>query len=115
MHPLGSQDLDALQVWGAAYQGDQQLTRVAADSQGQMAQATPLAAVPINRPVTGLKIRLKRCDQSVQARIKHRAAIHIDNFVGARAIKASPQPPVLAALKRDNRPVAIAEPFWRCH
>ena len=115
LHPLGRQDLQAIELVMTAHQGDQQLSAVTAESQRQMAQTTTLLAIAIDGPIAGLQIGFEGRNQGIQARIENRAVVHVDDPVGAAAVEPGTQAAVFAALERNDRPVSVAQALGGRH
>ena len=74
-----------------------------------MPQATGFLAIAIDGPLTRLEIGLEGLDEGVNARIQHRAVVHIDDLMAARPVIPSLDAPVVEALEGNDRPVAIAQ------
>ena len=106
---MGCLEGESIEVMVAAHQGEQNLPCVDSDSKGQVPQATGLLAIAIDGPFTRLEIGLEGLDEGINARIQHRAVVHVDDLMAARPVVPSLDAPVFEALEGNDRPVAIAQ------
>ena len=100
---------ESLKLGVAADEGDKDLTGIRSNPQGQMAQPPLGLEIHVHGPGRGLQIRLERGDQTVDAGIEHRTAVHIDNLVAAAAVIASAYAATVFPFQRDDGPIAITQ------